>query len=137
MLMPLLHCTNAQASSSKFWQHERSCSCCQQTGSQEATFTLDCPSLDPPYRKVSILAKHFFVVLCSSLSLNLMTRKTHISIPNNGHINRSRRMHLWIVCAVRAPTLDTMNYVPRSSLRHWRASYKPRTFTSSSALDIY
>lgn len=39
-------------SSSKFWQYERSCSCCQQTGLQEATFTLDCPSLDPPFRKV-------------------------------------------------------------------------------------
>lgn len=43
---------SSQVSSSKFWQRERSCSCCQQTGLKEATFTLDCPSLNPPYRKV-------------------------------------------------------------------------------------
>uniref|UniRef100_A0A6G1SAI1 Bursicon n=1 Tax=Aceria tosichella TaxID=561515 RepID=A0A6G1SAI1_9ACAR len=50
-------CTSfVRTSTSNFWQHVRSCSCCQQTGSQEATFALDCPSLDPPYRKVKTYA---------------------------------------------------------------------------------
>lgn len=53
----------SKMSSSKFWQYERSCSCCQQTGLQEATFTLDCPSLDPPFKKVCMFKLGFIASL--------------------------------------------------------------------------
>lgn len=49
-----------QVSPSRFWERERSCSCCQQTGLKEATFSLDCPSLNPPYRKVIITALFYY-----------------------------------------------------------------------------
>lgn len=58
--------TSLQTSSSKFWQHERSCSCCQQTSLQETTFTLDCPSLDPPYKKVGSTRETFAIVTPSA-----------------------------------------------------------------------
>ena len=41
-----------QVSSSKFWQVERSCSCCAELGQLEATFYLRCPRLVPQFKKV-------------------------------------------------------------------------------------
>lgn len=42
-----------QVSSSKFWQVERSCSCCAELGQLEATFYLRCPRLVPQFKKVT------------------------------------------------------------------------------------
>lgn len=92
--------THKQTSTSKFWQHERSCSCCQQTGLKEATFTLDCPELDPPYKKVctciyhrvascresakfeqQIFSLHSLVLFLSILSLSTTISLRFLSLP--------------------------------------------------------
>ena len=41
-----------KVSSSKFWQVERSCNCCQEIGEREASITLYCPKEEPQFRKV-------------------------------------------------------------------------------------
>lgn len=35
-----------QVSSSKFWELERSCNCCQDMGQKERTVTIECPQRD-------------------------------------------------------------------------------------------
>ncbi|KAI2810515.1 hypothetical protein BLOT_001677 [Blomia tropicalis] len=45
-----------QVSSSKFWQLERSCNCCQEIGEREATISLMCPKQQPKLRKVTTRA---------------------------------------------------------------------------------